>query len=135
MVNPLPSTVIMAASVKSLYLFGAFTLLLSGCGPKEEISVEEVEEELAVESSVGFPVEEYFERRTFKVFGQYVQDRFVGYHAADDIEFGDVEEEVPVVAIADGTVTRVGTVGGYGGFISIFFSIEGREIHAIYGHV
>ena len=64
-------------------------LLLGACGTQEEISVV-LEDDVEVEEAAAavFPVEEHFERRTFKVFGQYVQDRFVGYHAADDIEVG-----------------------------------------------
>lgn len=106
-------------------------LFLSGCGQWEEISVVEQE----VESEVVLPVEEYFERRTFKVFGQYVEDRFIGYHVADDIEFTDVTEEVPVFAIADGVVMREGWVSGYGGLLTVKYNIEGRSIYALYGHI
>lgn len=126
----------MATPAKSFLSFVVF-LLLGACSSQQDLlrledNLESVEVEVV---QVSLPVEEYFERRTFKIFGGYYSDRFVGWHSGDDIEFVDAEEEVPVVAIADGTVTRVGTVGGYGGFISILFSIDGREIHAIYGHI
>ena len=86
-------------------------------------------------ASVSLPVEGYFERLTVKPFGKYVSDRFVGYHVADDIEFTDVPEEVSVYAIADGVVLRMGWVSGYGGLLTIRFTIEGREITALYGHI
>src|SRR6185436_7325164 len=33
-----------------------------------------------------FPMDDYVSNRTFKVFGQYVSDRFTGYHNAEDVE-------------------------------------------------
>ncbi len=124
----------MATPVKSFLSFAVF-LLLGACSSQQDLvrledTLESVE---AVE--VVLPVEGYFERATYKVFGEYYSDRFVGWHSGDDVEFVDTVEEVPVVAIADGTVTRVGTVGGYGGFMSILHTVDGREIHAIYGHI
>lgn len=123
------------ATPAKLSLSFALFLLLGACSSQQdslrlEDNLESVE---AVE--VVLPIEGYFERATYKVFGEYYSDRFVGWHSGDDVEFVDTVKEVPVVAIANGTVTRVDTVGGYGGFLSILFSIDGREIHAIYGHI
>lgn len=122
----------------------------AGCMPapaEEEVSFEEnvldaTELQQPVETEkemlVVYPVEGYIERRTEKWFGKYVQDRFVGYYAGDDIEFTDDASrarEVPVVAIADGEVVRVGRVGGYGGLMIVRFAIKGRIITALYGHI
>lgn len=111
-------------------------LLLSCCGTKEEGSVvleNDLEEKTS--SEVVLPVDEYFERCTVKPFGKYVSDRFIGYHAADDIEYTDIAEEVPVYAIADGIVLREGWASGYGGLLTVKFTIDGREVTALYGHL
>ena len=112
-----------------LILFGTGCLSM----PVEE---KEIKKEASI--SIVYPVEGYTERKTEKWFGKYVQDRFTGYHAGDDIEFtsaGDQAREVPVVAIADGEVVRVGRVSGYGGLLVVRFVINGRIITALYGHI
>jgi hypothetical protein len=84
------------------------------------------------------PVEDYAERANLKVFGEYIQDRFRGYHAADDVEFTDeevVKREIAVVAMADGKVTLVQFVSGYGGLIKADHVLDGKTYHALYGHV
>lgn len=84
------------------------------------------------------PVNEYAQRSTVKRFGDFVQDRFQGYHVGDDIEFNDQEslnQEIPVVSISDGIVTRVDSISGYGGFLSINHEIDGKTLHANYGHL
>jgi hypothetical protein len=84
------------------------------------------------------PVEDYAARANLKVFGEYIQDRFRGYHAADDVEFTDeasIKREIPVVAMADGKVTLVQFVSGYGGLIKADHVIDGKTYHALYGHV
>lgn len=86
-------------------------------------------------ASVALPIEEYAARRTLKTHGEYIEDRFTGYHAGDDIEYGDIESDVPVYAIADGVVQRVETVSGYGGLIVVEHTVEGRKITALYGHL
>jgi len=86
-------------------------------------------------SHLVLPIAEYGKRLTFKVFGQYVQDRFTGYHAGDDIEYQEETKEVPVISIADGTVAFIGKVSGYGGLIIIKYSIDGKTYHALYGHI
>lgn len=111
------------------------SFLLTACTNVEAPVVLENDLEMKEEAEVVLPIDDYFERAKFKIFGEYYSDRFVGWHSGDDIEYTDVAGEVPVVAIADGVVTRVGRVGGYGGFISIEHTIEGRSIHAIYGHI
>ncbi len=111
------------------------TVLLAACSQSTEPVVLDEELEDKAAPAVVLPIDEYFERTTYKVFGQYVSDSFTGYHAGDDIEYTDVIDEVPVYAIADGVVMREGWVSGYGGLLTMKFSVEGREIYALYGHI
>jgi len=95
-------------------------------------------EELAAsegEFPIVFPIAEYASRRTVNAFGEESQVTLDGYHAADDIEYADVEEEVPAFAIADGIVRRADWVKGYGGVIVIGHTIGGKTFTAIYGHI
>ncbi|MEK7615572.1 MAG: M23 family metallopeptidase [Patescibacteria group bacterium] len=77
----------------------------------------------------------------YKGFGEYIQDRFSGYHVGDDIEVGPEDlsvgevQEVPVLSIAAGTVRFVDWVSGYGGLIMIDHKVDGEIIHALYGHI
>jgi hypothetical protein len=84
---------------------------------------------------VVLPVEEYGERRIMKSFGEYIEDRFTGYHVGDDIEFVDVTGDVPVVAIADGVVQYAKQTPGYGGLVVLEHEIGDEQIHALYGHL
>lgn len=86
-------------------------------------------------SPYAFPVPGFAERATRKGFGEYIVDRFRGYHAGVDVEFGDVNEEVPVRAIANGTVERVERVGGYGGLVVIEHELNGEKLRVLYGHL
>lgn len=78
----------------------------------------------------------------YKAFGTWVDDgRFFGYHAGDDIEM-DIADlkarriaDVPVYAMADGTVQYVGWVKGYGGVVILKHTIDGKTISSLYGHV
>lgn len=81
------------------------------------------------------PVAEYGARNHLKSFGEYIQDRFVGYHLADDIEYTDTATDTPVYSIADGTVAYSKFTSGYGGMIRIKHTIDNQPIQAIYGHV
>lgn len=104
-------------------------LSLAGCGPAEAPSTDSPAS--SVEPAMVFPVEEYASRRTSKTFGEYIQDKFRGYHVADDVEFTDMTEEVPVVAITEGTVEEVEWVSGYGGFIRV----KHPTVNALYAHI
>ncbi len=83
------------------------------------------------ETMVVAPVADYAVRRTVKPFGTYAQDRFVGYHAADDIEYTDVAGDVSVRAVMAGEVVRAQFVSGYGGFVLI----DHGDVRALYGHL
>src|SRR3989344_9154484 len=56
------------------------------------------------ETAIVLPIANYFPRRTFKVFGQLVQNRFSGYHTGDYLEVTPEELSlaVPVFILADG---------------------------------
>lgn len=137
--------------MRHIILFFVIALLGAGCAaaPSQTASVKAPSTESAepavpvqnneaqhVEMSVAFPVEEYVERRTLKAFGEYISDRFNGYHVGDDIEFTDRADRVPVYAIADGTVLeKKDFVSGYGGVMRIRHDVNGETVTAIYGHL
>lgn len=88
-----------------------------------------------VPATLSLPVDRYAERRTVKTHGKWIQDRFRGFHLGDDVEFTDTAAEVPVHAIADGTVQQAGRVSGYGGLVVIDHAIGGERLRALYGHL
>lgn len=88
-----------------------------------------------METSVVLPIDHYAAFRVKKAFGEYIDDRFRGYHVADDIEPADPVATTPVYAMAEGTIDQIGTVSGYGGFIRIEHIVERQTISAIYGHL
>jgi len=89
------------------------------------------------------PVAEFQDRITKKPFGIYITpktspvqpDRFTGYHAGVDIEYGDLSEDIIVRAIADGAVIISKKASGYGGVIVVHHSMYGKNILALYGHL
>ena len=88
-----------------------------------------------IEPTLVFPVDEYVERRTYKGFGEYFSDRFVGYHAGEDAEYVDDASDVPVYAISEGVIRQQRSVSGYGGLIVVEHAIDGKQITALYGHI
>ena len=94
-------------------------------------------------ATLDYPVAEFKNRITKKHFGTFVTpvnspvkpEKFRGYHTGVDVEYGDVVEDVKVVAIADGEIVYAGYVNGYGGFEAMKFSFEGKEYIATYGHL
>ncbi len=116
-------------------LIGSLALVGASCIPPPS-PPGRVEPELAKqEPQAVLPIAGYASRRTYKQFGEYIADRFRGYHVADDIEYDEVKEEVPVVAIAAGTVRKFGRVSGYGGVAVISHVIGDETVNAIYGHL
>lgn len=89
------------------------------------------------------PVANFKQRVTKKFFGTYVTpnnspvqpEKFTGYHTGADAEYGDVIGDVPVYAIADGTVLVARWASGYGGVIAIQHRINNQSVIAVYGHV
>jgi len=66
---------------------------------------------------------------TYKGFGEYIEDRFTGYHVAVDLE---APADTPVYSIADGKLAFAQSVAGYGG-VMVVRGDDGRS--AIYGHI
>ena len=89
------------------------------------------------------PVEDFLDRATIKRYGTYITpdtspiqgDRFTGYHTGIDAEFTDTDADIPVVAIADGTIALSDWVKGYGGVIVIRHVINDVPVFALYGHL
>lgn len=89
------------------------------------------------------PVYEFKERITKKPFGIFITpntspvqpDHFTGYHTGVDAEFGDIVEDVPVRAIADGTVVVSTWATGYGGVVVLKHTINNASLFAVYGHL
>jgi murein DD-endopeptidase MepM/ murein hydrolase activator NlpD len=103
---------------------------------------EPIPEVVPVESNVTLPITVTAFNPWYKEFGTWVDDgRFLGYHAGDDIEMdlADLQArgivDVPVFAMADGTVQFVGWVNGYGGVMIIVHELDGKTISSLYGHI
>jgi murein DD-endopeptidase MepM/ murein hydrolase activator NlpD len=60
-----------------------------------------------------------------------------GYHTAADAEVTqeEINQDVPVYAIADGVVREAKEVSGYGSVIIIQFNVAGNDYAALYGHI
>ena len=89
------------------------------------------------------PVYGFKERITKKPFGIFITpdtspiqpDHFTGYHTGVDAEFDNVVEDVPVRAIADGTVVVSTWANGYGGIVVLKHTINNASLFAVYGHL
>lgn len=89
------------------------------------------------------PIAEFRERMTKKFFGTYITpanspvtpERFTGYHTGVDVEYADVNSDVPVFAIADGIIIASEYASGYGGVMVIKHEISGKTLYAVYGHL
>ncbi len=109
----------------------------------QKSAVEPAEKVEEKEANVVAPVKEFETRITKKPFGIFITpatspiqpERFSGYHTGVDVEYGDVEEEVAVLAMADGLVEHTGWVSGYGGLVAIRHLIDGKKYLAIYAHL
>lgn len=64
-------------------------------------------------------------------------ERFSGYHVGLDFEVSkeELDAEVPVFAICDGTVTYSGFAEGYGGLLAQKCTLSGSLITVLYGHL
>lgn len=89
------------------------------------------------------PVAGFRQNITKKSFGIFITpetspvqpDKFTGYHTGVDSEFTDSDEEIPVRAIADGTVIVSIWSSGYGGVVVIKHIIKDVPLFALYGHI
>jgi murein DD-endopeptidase MepM/ murein hydrolase activator NlpD len=93
--------------------------------------------------SIVAPVAHFLDRAATKPFGIFItpdtspikNDYHNGYHTGIDVEFTDTIEDVPVYAIADGTIVVRKWVKGYGGVIVILHTINDVPLYALYGHL
>lgn len=111
--------------------------VLSGCSSPTSTLGDSIERDLTEQTSthVVLPIADYEQRRSYKGFGEYVDDRFAGYHIGDDVEYADITDDVPVYAMADGTVSYLDSVWGYGGLLMIEHVIDGVVYQSLYGHI
>ncbi len=94
-------------------------------------------------NTLSAPIAQFKERITKKPFGIFISpqnspvspERFTGYHTGVDVEYEDVTTDVPVLAIADGTIVYANTVNGYGGVAILKFTYQNQEYTALYGHL
>lgn len=97
----------------------------------------------AATDTLADPISQFKARVTKKPFGIYItpqnspvqSERFTGYHTGADAEYQDVVSDVPVYALADGTIVLARTASGYGGVLMIEFSLNGVRHTALYGHL
>ncbi len=126
---------------KYIFLGAVFLLAGGGCtAPTEPVlEVPPIVEEEVVENvdqvvPVSLPLDGG--TLTYKRFGEFFQDRFLGYHVGDDYEVeADTPDPIPVYAIADGVVSRASRVGGYGGLVTVVHTVEGQVYTGVYGHL
>jgi hypothetical protein len=69
---------------------------------------------------------------TYKGFGEYVEDRFTGYHVGIDFE---ASADTPVYAVLGGEVVFSDWVSGYGGVIVVRTMMSDQIQSTIYGHL
>ncbi|MFA6492539.1 MAG: M23 family metallopeptidase [Patescibacteria group bacterium] len=89
------------------------------------------------------PIAQFKQRITKKPFGIYITpenspvspERFTGFHTGVDVEYQDVDTDVPVYALADGAIVLSRTASGYGGVLIIDFKLDGVDHTALYGHL
>ncbi|MBI3261121.1 M23 family metallopeptidase [Candidatus Berkelbacteria bacterium] len=88
------------------------------------------------------PIDEFRSRITKKPFGIFITpatspvqpERFSGYHAGVDVEYGDKpNEDIPVRSIGPGKVVHSGRATGYGGVLVILHT-ESNKL-SLYGHL
>ncbi len=117
-------------------LIASFPLLLgAGCLTTPEVVRPTPAPVPTAVPTVVLPIDGYGERRTFKGFGEFIIDRFEGYHAGDDIEYADAAGDVPVRAITHGRVRLSKWVSGYGGLVVVEHALDGKTYQALYGHI
>lgn len=100
-----------------------------------------------IKKELYYPLTNYAARITNRGYGKAVTPsdsasfpcggNFSGVHTGDDLEVttDELSAEVPVYAVATGTVRQVGTVGGYGGLAIIEHVLAGQTVTAYYGHI
>lgn len=100
-----------------------------------------------VKSAEGFyePISNALSRVTKKPFGIYITpatspvqpESFQGYHTGTDFEItpDELNKDVPVMALCDGTLAVKRMASGYGGVMVESCLLNNQPITVIYGHV
>jgi len=124
-------------------ILSTFLLLIVIAGCDSQVPNQTVEP--TVEPVVYHPIDNFDTGITLKPFGIYIHpssspvqpERFSGYHTGADIEVPEElkDIDVPVYAIADGTVELARFASGYGGVIAIQHETESQSYIAVYGHI
>jgi len=92
-----------------------------------------------------YPIDGFKENILLKPFGLYSTpgnspvdpEHFTGYHTGVDIEITEdqIDEDVWVYAVADGTIEVIRTASGYGGVMVMSTIIDDESYFALYGHI
>lgn len=90
-----------------------------------------------------YPIAEFKQRITKKPFGIYITpknspvqpERFKGWHTGVDVEYIDIKEDVPVLAVCNGEIVKTEWVSGYGEMIVLKCQIKNIDYYVIYGHL
>lgn len=100
---------------------------------------------LKPESEFIEPIQNFKTNQTKKTFGQFIDpatspiqpERFQGFHIGVDIEINpdQVNQDIPVYAIADAKVIAIQYVQGYGGVIILETNINNEPATILYGHI
>lgn len=127
--------------MKLIFIILIFPLILSACNssPTAQLSPTITSAPTSKEELYSLPIADFKNRISKKNFGTYVTtqnspvspEKFNGYHTGVDVEYEDIDVDVPIFAIADGQVIYSGYVNGYGGFVAIHH----QNIISTYGHL
>lgn len=125
--------------MKKILVLLISVIFLSACTSKKETANPAINPSPSTTPEQTLPISEFKARITKKKFGTYITpqnspvspERFTGYHTGVDVEYGDVDTDVPVFTIDDGHVISSGTVNGYGGFVAIHH----QNTISTYGHL
>ena len=87
------------------------------------------------ERAVYIPMKGFFARQTINPYGVYRNGRFNGYHSGVDVEVSssDLEKDIPIYSIYEGTAASVENATGYGGVVTIKHKFGDAQLIAIYG--
>jgi hypothetical protein len=91
------------------------------------------------------PLDRAGERVTKKPFGIYITpknspvkpEKFRGYHTGTDFEIfpEELNADVAIVAICDGTISQKKYASGYGGVLVESCELDGQSVTIVYGHL
>lgn len=92
---------------------------------------------------IHLPVADFTSRITKKKFGQFITpetspvqpERFRGFHTGVDVEYDDIDFDIPLYAVSDGTIIFSGYVNGYGGVVILEVYFRNSFYLFLYGHM